>query len=239
MNYKQEKFNKGFTPLPIIRCLLTHIRTSLKRRQVFYRNIKSSLVEGFTLVEVMVAMAIFTVVIIVGIGAILDATTQHNRIRSYRSVMDGMNFVMEDMARNIRLGSSVRCVTSSNGSVAPYDLGTFDVYPASCTGGSNKIVFNGVNHDPITYMISPVSPSPIYKQVDTGGNIGAPRVITPPEVTIDPTRSWFIVRHAEPIGQNDFGQPTVTILLAGTVTLKGVPAPFAIQTTVTLRQLDS
>ena len=199
----------------------------------------SHIQSGFTLVEVMIAMAIFTVVITIGIGAILDATTQHNRTRNYRAVMDSMNFVMEDMARNIRLASNVRCITPANSSATPYDLGTFDVYPESCTGGSNTIIFNSLNHDPIKYFISPVKPSPIYKRIDSGGNVGVERIITPPEVEIDPTRSWFTVRNAEPISKNDFGQPVVTIRLAGTVTLKGVSSPFAIQTTVTLRQLDS
>lgn len=200
--------------------------------------------KGFTLVEVMISMAIFTVLVVVGIGSVLDATAKHNRNQGIRTIMDNLNFVMEDMARNIRLGSNPRCITSGTGGNAGQSLysniSTFDVQPDDCTSGSNKIAFNSVTHDPvIIYTVSPVSPYPIYKEFESGGVSGAPRIITPPEVTIDPLRSGFTVTSSKKIKDNDFAQPVVTIRLAGTVTYKEVESPFAIQTTVTLRQLDS
>jgi prepilin-type N-terminal cleavage/methylation domain-containing protein len=202
--------------------------------------LRRSAQKGFTLIEVMIAMAIFTVIVTIGIGAILDATSQHQRSKNMRSVMDNLNFVMEDMARNIRLGSEVRCVTSANDITYPgYIDNTGAIVAASCGGGSNKLIFRSLTGTPITYTISvPTTntPSRIFKQVGDSSSAGVAKEISPEEVVIDFTRSGFTVTGAEP---SDFQQPIVTIRLAGTVTYKDQVSTFSIQTSVVLRQLDS
>lgn len=204
--------------------------------------------KGFTLIEVMIAMAIFTVIVTIGIGAVLDATSQHYRSKNIRTVMDSLNFIMEDMSRNLRLGSDVRCITSANVNENPVD-GSGDIIPASCPDasyayGSNRIFFRNLVGTHVGYIISvPVGspaipatyqPSQILKY--NGDDPNAAQELTPAEVIIDFSRSGFRVTGAEP---NDTRQPTVTIRLAGTIVYKGTDSDFAIQTTVALRALDS
>ena len=199
---------------------------------------------GFTLVEVMIAMAIFTILVTIGIGAVLGAMSQHKVSQNTRSVMDSLNYVMEDMARNIRLGTNIHCFVS--GDTPPSSLTTDLVEPQNCTEGeeTHTILFNDLRGDQMEYTITP----------DFGGMLSkikkqqvadiTPQDITPPEVVMDYTRSGFMVRGAcTSTGSSpscpDNGQPTVVIRLAGKVVYQDVDTKFAIQTVVTPRGLDN
>ncbi len=189
--------------------------------------------KGFTIVEVMIAMAIFTVIVTIGIGAVLDTIRQHYVTQNTRTVMDSLNFVMEDMVRNIRLGTNMRC-----GADSLLDADG-NVVALSCPSDSyahNVLSFNDLNGNLITYTVSIPSatdgPSEIFKKKGTD----APGRVTPPEVEMDFADSGFTVRGAEP---DDGVQPTVVIRLSGTIKYKDVNSKFAIQTTVTPRGLDS
>ena len=202
----------------------------------FFTKSKLADSKGFTIVEVMIAMAIFTVVVTIGIGAVLDAITQHQVTQNTRTVVDSLNYVMEDMARNIRNGTPPRC---GDPSASPaIDPITGYVVPLSCplpADAHNKISINAQDNTVLTYAITapaPGAPSQILKQKGTD----APQVITPPEVEMDFASSGFTVRGAEAL---DGGQPTVVIRLAGTIKYKNINSKFAIETTATLRGLDS
>lgn len=203
------------------------------------QNFQKKISGGFTIIEVMIAMTIFTVLVVVGIGAVLDATTEHYRTDNMRVAMDNMNFIMEDIARNIRLGSNIHCVPVSVAD--PYQI----TDPESCDSGSNVVTFKSLDGSQLVYEITspndPVQPNQIRKSSDAGLTW---QYLTPTDSTvagsgqikIDFDKSGFTVRGAEP---NDGLQPYVIIRLAGTVTYKGIPSNFSIQTTVEQRQLDS
>ena len=186
---------------------------------------------GFTIIEVMIAMAIFTVIVTIGIGSVLDAINQHYATQNLRTVMDSLNYVMEDMARNIRLGTPPHC-----GALGGVTGGIVD--PLSCPLPSdphNIISFNSQDGTIVTYEIMPPiggAPSTIVKQKGSG----IPQVVTPKEVEMDWANSGFTVRGAE---AGDSAQPTVVIRLAGTIHYKGMSSKFAIETTATQRALDS
>jgi prepilin-type N-terminal cleavage/methylation domain-containing protein len=205
------------------------------------KNFKNN--HGFTIIEVMIALAIFTVIVTIGIGAVLDATSQHARTQNIRTVMDDLNFVMEDMSRNIRLGSEIRCVFPGND--VPYpgyvDSTTGKILTADCPTsvppsvpfGSNKIILKSVDGATrITYVISQTDG--VVKQI--GDNPIDAKSITPPEVVMDIQKSGFTVHGS---AEGDQTQPMVTIRLAGTIKFKDGDSNFSIETTVVLRALDS
>src|ERR1700741_217077 len=68
---------------------------------------------GFTLIEVMIAVALFTVIMTLGIGAVLNSNATHKKTQTLRSVMDNLSFIMEDMSRTLRLGSNYHCIDQS------------------------------------------------------------------------------------------------------------------------------
>ena len=209
---------------------------------IYHARTKKNKEKGFTLIEVMIAMGIFTILVTIGIGAVLDAIQQHHASENVRTVMDNLNFVMEDMARNIRLGQNIQCVAS--GETFPVFVTPTDpVVPEDCAPGGttvahSTIIFNDENGNHVMYQIAPTVADPtianIYKL--KGDVYGNRQLISPPEVAINFAQSGFIVRGSL---STDNTQPTVLIKLTGTVTYKGIPSAFSIETTVEPRGLDS
>lgn len=60
--------------------------------------------KGFTLVEMLVAIAIFMIVVTTTLGAFLKMVDVNKKVQSVRNAMDNANLAMETMMRNIRLG---------------------------------------------------------------------------------------------------------------------------------------
>jgi hypothetical protein len=142
--------------------------------------------------------------------------------------MDNLSFVMEDMARNLRLGSNYQCLTTEP---------TSPITPAPIVCPSNSypgIVFNSV--DPTSIIIYDIrQDGSIVKSKD--GLVTPFLKLTPDEVHIDPAKSGFTVFGALP-GPGDTVQPRVIIRLVGTVTYKTFTSSFNLETTVSQRLLD-
>jgi len=91
-------------------------------------RIKKSKSNGFTIIETMIAVALFLVVVTVGIGSLLNTTLLQQKSQDMRSIMDNLSFIMEDMSRSIRTGYSYGgggnqiSFTSSDGSQWVYKI---------------------------------------------------------------------------------------------------------------------
>lgn len=64
---------------------------------------------GFTLVEIIVSMAIFIVVAVVALGALLKIIDANKKSESIKSLVTNLNFALDSMARDIRVGSHYIC----------------------------------------------------------------------------------------------------------------------------------
>ena len=86
---------------------------------------KISVKKGFSLVEMMVAITIFTIVIAMGMGALLSTITA-NRYSKAKSVTSGfVNIVLEQMFRDVSAGSEYHC--GDSGSLDEFeDCSSFD-----------------------------------------------------------------------------------------------------------------
>ena len=184
---------------------------------------------GFTLIETMIAIAVFLIVVMIGMGALLNASAIHKKSQDIRSIMDNLSFVMEDMSRNLRTGYDYYCVSDGNFPPAPTTR--------SCAMGvSQGISFKDTSVDnSISQWAYKIEDSKIYKSTD-GTTFGLP--LNTDEIIIDPVNSGFTVTGAEPPG--DIDQPYVTIRLVGHINFKGTdaPIPFNLQTSVSQRLVD-
>lgn len=181
---------------------------------------------GFTLVEVMIAITLFTAIMIIGTGAVLQTNAVHKKTQTMRSIMDNLNFIMEDMARNLRLGYSYEC-----NAAVPTSPTVITPTPTDCVNGGSSLAFISADGTPFVYAIGSVSGSPV--SVFKSKNGEAVIKLNPDEVVINP-RSGFNVYGTE-IGGN---QPRVVIRLSGTITAKNVSTDFDLETTVSQRLLD-
>ena len=73
---------------------------------------------GFTLVEIMVSVAIFTIIITVGMGALVTITRSYQVTQNEKLVHDGLNYALESMTRELRLGESYLAGASGVGAPA-------------------------------------------------------------------------------------------------------------------------
>jgi prepilin-type N-terminal cleavage/methylation domain-containing protein len=61
---------------------------------------------GFSLIEILISLAIFALVVTAGAAAILSSISANQKAQSLNSVITNVNLALESMAREIRLGSN-------------------------------------------------------------------------------------------------------------------------------------
>lgn len=165
---------------------------------------------GFTLVEMLVATALFAVVIMIGVGALLSIVAADRKAQAFKSVMNNLNFAMEGMARSIRVGSNYRCGSGQD-----------------CPGGGTKIAFKSSAGPDVVYQLSGT-------QIQRS-DAGAPFVgVTAPEVVVESLRFYV---NGTAIG--DKKQPTVLLLLRGHAGVSArAQTSFSIETFIAQRAFD-
>ena len=126
---------------------------------------------GFTLVEMMVSMAIFAVVAVVAAGALLRIIDANKKAQGIQSAMTNINFALESMTRELRTGTKYAC---NNGDFTGSSIG--DSASCSLSDGDGHIVFLSSevakNHDGSTCPSSytPYNLIYVYKFKSVGTN---------------------------------------------------------------------
>ncbi|MCD5380992.1 MAG: type II secretion system GspH family protein [Candidatus Pacebacteria bacterium] len=87
-----------------------------------------NLQSGFTLIEMIVSLAIFTTVIGISVGALLVLVGTNEQLQKEQSVMTNLSFALDSMTRELRTGVHYFCETRPN----------------TIAGGVNNI-FNNLN----------------------------------------------------------------------------------------------
>ena len=195
---------------------------------------------GFTLVETMVAISLFLIVVVIGMGALLNSNLIHQKSRNMRSIMDSLSFIMEDMSRNLRQGYNYRCLTGADN----FSNITTRLSGSSCWGVAfecqDPLICSPLNSgDQWVYYfgtrtIDGVSATGIFKSTNGASTFTA---LNPEEINIDLSASGFSILGAEP-PPGDTQQPFIVIKLIGTITTKGVVTPFYLQTSASQRTID-
>jgi prepilin-type N-terminal cleavage/methylation domain-containing protein len=203
------------------------------------RNQKYS-IRGFTIVEMMVAVALFAVVMIIAVGALLSLVTANRKAQALQSVMNNLNTTVDGMVRSIREGSTYHC--GAAGSITA---------PQECLNGTppddTYLAFESYGGDPHTatdqyvyqFVASAASCGEGYTggciKRSTNGGTTPPIPITAPEVNI--TSMTFYVAGTT---AGDTTQPKVVIVIKGVAggTNTKITSTFHIQATAVQRVLD-
>lgn len=183
--------------------------------------------QGFTLIEMIVSLGLFTIVLFISTSAFLTIVNADRKSRAVRIATDNLNLALEDMQRRVRTGSYYWCGTGGDLSL---------VAVQDCPAGSDTLSFteqDGTTRT--TYFLGPG----VIKRQTALGSID----VTAPEISI--TNLKFMVQGSA-LGPSSSGvdtiQPYVVILIDGAVNNAAHPAlntSFKIQTTVTQRNYDS
>ncbi len=211
--------------------------------------------KGFTLIEMMISVAIFTVVMIYGIGSLLSSNQSYRQTQNLRKAIDNLSFTIEDMARSMRVGTGYQCAgmfptplpdnafpdvfSNPSADVAGTGFGE----GVACPEGVGAIFFESSEGDPdedsdqygFMMLYNDNNVGKLYKTTDGGVSW---LIITPPSVELDPIRSGFVVTGTGTTLESEFIQPLVFMHLVGTVRYGDIVTPFNLQTSVSQRALD-
>ncbi len=169
---------------------------------------------GFTLIELMMSIGIFTLVMVVAIGSFMSSTYSAKKSKALRIAMDNVNFVMDNITRELRVGSFYdNNIPTSQISFHPYDtiVPIRFFYLDTVTGTVNKC-----DH------ALPPSTSAVCSQLNA------------PEVNI--TKLEFTVYDDANVGANT--QPSVYIEIEGRVDINGVVETFDLHTLASQRNAE-
>lgn len=191
---------------------------------------RSRAARGFTLVEMIVAVGLFSVVMLVSITALLSLVEANRRAQALQSVMNNLNVAVDGMVRSLREGSGYHC-----GSI-PIGDATLD-----CTEGESLVAFkpfSGSLVDPPHWLYwfaeDENGVGRLYKSED--GTLSGGLPITSPEVSIDSV-TFYVIGSQQ--GGGDTIQPKVTIVIKGTAGAKVTNrSTFHVQATAVQRLLD-
>ncbi|MEK7068725.1 MAG: type II secretion system protein [Patescibacteria group bacterium] len=187
--------------------------------------------KGFTLIEVMVSVGIFTTVMVMSLGALLAMSESNRRVETMKSVINTLNFALDSMSRSVRTGHTYQC----NPTTVPF---AGNPTPTDCSvTPSTKFAFINSDGRTIAYCLGTLSPLACSSsgasilRSEGGGDL-AP--ITSKEVVIQ-TLNFYVI--GAPSGDNI--QPKVTVLLNGYVEVSTRQrSSFNLQTSITQRIYD-
>lgn len=168
---------------------------------------------GYTLLELIVSIGLFSLVMLVVTSSYLSLLSMDRRARATNELVSNLSFAVESMMRNVRTGTNYSC--------------------GSGNGTCSQLSFRDSQNQTFTYLLR--SDGTIGQCTGVGGcSQTTATQITDPRITI--TNLTFYVRG---VGTGDATQPQVTVSIRGTMpTDQGRTTDFTIQTGATQRLID-
>jgi len=170
---------------------------------------------GFTLIEMIVSLGLFTVVLLLSTGALLSMVNANHKTQSLRAAMDNLNLSLEEMKRNIIQGNTYHC-----GSAVPI---TTELPCANVEDGEDYLALEHYTGDLLNaedQLVYKLESETLKKSVDSGVNF------------VDVTAPSIKIKHLKfYVSNNGNEPPRVIISIRGTAGQQpGVDASFSIQT---------
>lgn len=199
--------------------------------------------KGFTLMEMLVAVSLFSIVSVIVAGSILSLIGSNTQTQAEQQALTALSFSLDNMTREIRTGFNYFCHNGPFDS-SPTNLGAMaSTEKRDCINSANGIAFRessrrlttgctGEGQDRVAFYYDSVNQTIMRKVCSRNAE-----PITPSNVRI--TNLQFFVTgtpQLNEVGRNTL-QPTVTVVVSAL--WPDVPnASTTIQTTVTQRILD-
>ena len=189
--------------------------------------------KGFSLVELLVSVALFTIVITMAVGTLLVLIDANAKAQNMQEVMTNVTFALDSMTREIRTGRSFYCSAGDPGSVP----GEFEVQDCTSGGSYVSVVEGGES------LTGSGNPRVAYRFNGPEGTIerklgdGSWFPITSSDVTI--TDAAFYATDTETGSDGNAIQSNVTVYIEGHAgELASVDTTFEIQASIARRILD-
>jgi prepilin-type N-terminal cleavage/methylation domain-containing protein len=190
---------------------------------------------GFSLVELMVALSLFSIIMTVSMGTLLILIDANAKAQAISSAMTNLTFALDSMTRNLRTGRNFYCTNA--GSLS----GALPTSVSNCTGNTAIVFTPGYESSTrIAYRFNSSS-STIEQRIDRNSVQGqwVPLTSDKPPIQVAIQTLRFTVEGAQDTEAGNYVQPRVTLLIDGSV-LNGLSGstPFQVQSRVTQRVLN-
>lgn len=196
--------------------------------------------QGFSLIEVLVSLSIFTIVMTIGVGVLMVLIDSNARAQNIQTIMTNLSFALDSITREMRTGTDYYCASSAS-------LPTSGEANLNYASGGEAIAFNeggksltGNTPNDSRRIAIRLNNGALERRLGNGDGDGSVNeaddwaAITSPEVTITDLR--FFVSGAT---RADNLSPTVTLYVEGYAGIDdGSEEVFNIQTTVVQQLLD-
>lgn len=177
--------------------------------------------QGFTLIELIVSMALFTIILTAALGGLLMVIDANRQAKAIKLVVNNLNLATEGMSRELRVGGNF-CETDNadnNPDASCNNTSGVDTMYFTTDRGDESSSFR-LNNQGVERRIGP-SPANDYLK------------LTGSDVVIDD-----LVFYIRGVGYGDSEQPSVLIVLNGHINQADERIDFYVQSLVSQRQLE-
>ena len=182
---------------------------------------------GFSLVELIVALAVFTIIMTISMGSILSVFDANKKSKSLQIVMDNLNLATESMTRTIRFATNYHCDITQGSTSTPRD----------CPSGATSIAVTDSTGRLIVYKL-------VGSQIFRSINGGVDYAVTSTDIAVTNLSFWVFGSALFNNGADTF-QPRAIIVMRGFVgqlnNQRNIQrsSSFSLETTVSQRLFDS
>lgn len=196
---------------------------------------KSSLQKGFTLIEMMVSLTLFTVVMLAGTGTMLVVLDANRKAQAYQVAMDNLGVALEGISKDMRVGTHFYCWASgtlpgTTNQDCPTGGEIFAFLPLSAINTSTNYW---------VYRLNNTSGKGILERCRKGSDCTDDdfSALTAPEINIKYFR--IFVTDSDPKSSGNTVQSKARIVIQGVAGVQPkTQTEFSVQTTISQFQLD-
>lgn len=195
---------------------------------------------GFTLVEMLVAIFIFSMVMLIAVGALLSMVDANRKAQTIKSAVNNLSFALDGMSRAIRVGTTFHCGTSGDATNASVLSSA-----ANCGANGGTLIsfesYGGNSSNPADQWVycqgtgttCNAAGTSILRSEDGGASYQS---ITSPEVIVQDLHFYVV---GALTGAADRYQPKIVMVLHGFAgTNEKTKTELRLETTMTPRLLD-
>lgn len=203
---------------------------------------------GFTLIETLVSLALFSVVLVIAGGTIVSVIDVNKRNQAISSVVNNLNYSIDSMIRDIKTGYLYKCDYSDTNTLAGLKLDDEPVHK-NCPNTANLTLVSTISGDDAVVKYEFVQPFDtangyIQKTVyDAMGNmIGSYSITDKINVNIDDIS--FSVKNpnaldCDAVSECEYGQPSVFVVIKGKAGNQTIEvSKFYVQTFISQRLIN-
>ncbi len=216
---------------------------SIKTKHSAKRIVKQ---QAFTLIELLVSVALFTVVMVISVSAVLSIVGGNQKAQAINSVVNNLNFAIESMVRDMKTGYLYKCPDNTGsypGEGWPITNTTLNLCPSATSAVQTVAFFSTLSGtpQPVEYKFVPsTTGSGVIKKTTIVDGVTHTVDLTSPEVNIKDVR--FYVSSPLPSSQVTTGtksQPSIFLIISGDAKISpNQVSHFGLQTFVSQRILN-